>query len=164
MLLIQPSTAGITIPSNSCDQARGQNAAAACFYPNLATQNKQSQANMLGAPLKQVVTETVEVPEEMVRDWGPEKVIGDVLNSLGRRATGSLTRALGRTGRQNVVRGQGPPPPDTARILQTTTSKRRTPIYTNTLGEYTTEYQVNLFDSLNYVLSYRSLEALGVPG
>lgn len=68
MQLIQHSTAGITIPSNSCDQARGKNAAAACFYPNLATQKTQSQANTLGAPLKQIVTWTEEVPEEIVRD------------------------------------------------------------------------------------------------
>lgn len=69
MLLIQRSTARITIPSSSCDQARGQNATAAtCFYPDLATQKKQSQASTLGAPLKQVVTGMEEMPEEMVRD------------------------------------------------------------------------------------------------
>lgn len=37
-------------------------------------------------------------------------------------------------------------------MLQTTTSKRLTLIYTDALDEYTTGYQVNLFDSLNYVL------------
>ena len=54
---------------NLCNQARGQDAAVACFYFDFAAQKEQSTTNMLGALLKQVVSALEEVPEEIVRDY-----------------------------------------------------------------------------------------------
>ena len=54
---------------NLCDQARGQNAAFACFYFDFAAQNEQSPTNMLGSLLKQLVCGQEEIPEEISRAY-----------------------------------------------------------------------------------------------
>ena len=58
-----------------CDQARGQNAAVACFYFDFAAQKEQSSTSMLGALLKQAVGVLGEVPEEIAQAYEEQKAV-----------------------------------------------------------------------------------------
>ena len=60
-----------------CKQAVEGNPAVGCFYFDLATQEEQSPAAVLGSVLKQVVRGLNEVPERMIGAFRDrEKVIG----------------------------------------------------------------------------------------
>jgi len=108
-----------------CDQARGQNAAVACFYFDFATQKEQSSTSMLGALLKQTVGGLGEVPEEIARAYEDQK---------------------------KVIGGRGPEISDIVKMLQTTSSEKPTFICIDALDECLAEHQVKLLNSLNQIL------------
>ena len=113
------------IIDNLCDQARGQNAAVACFYFDFAVQNEQFPTNMLGSLLKQLVCGQDEVPEEISRAYQDE---------------------------QNAIGGRGLQLPDIVKMLQTTSSSKPTFICIDALDECVEGHQVKLLDSLNKIL------------
>ena len=80
---------------------------------------------MLGAVLKQVVGGLDEVSVEIARAYG---------------------------GQKRVIGGRGPRLPDVVRMLQTTSSEKRTFICIDALDECVAEHQVKLLSSLNQIL------------
>ena len=110
---------------NLCNQARGQNAAVACFYFDFAAQKEQSPTNTLGSLLKQVVGGLEEVPEEIVRDYVDQK---------------------------KVLGGRRPLLSDIVKMLQTTTSKKRTFMCIDALDECVAGDRVKLLNSLKQIL------------
>jgi len=108
-----------------CDRARGQNVAVACFYFDFAAQKEQSPTNMLGALLKQLVSGLEEVPEEIAEAYENQK---------------------------KVIGGRRPQCSDIVRMLQTTSSERRTFIFIDALDECAARCRVELLDSLHQIL------------
>ena len=99
--------------------------AIACFYFDFASQKEQSTVSVLGALLKQVVSGMERVPEEIAQAYEDQKkVIG------GRR--------LGLA--------------DIVKMLQITSSEKRTFICMDALDECVPGNRVKLLDSLNQVL------------
>jgi len=109
---------------NLCDRAGRQNATVACFYFDFAAQNEQSLTSMLGSLLKQLVYGQ-EIPEEISRAYQDQK---------------------------NAIGGRGPRLPDIAKMIQTTSSQKRTFICIDALDECVAGYRVKLLDSLNKIL------------
>ena len=107
-----------------CDRA-GQNATVAGFYFDFADQKDQSATSMMGALLKQVVGGLEEIPEEISQAFQKQK------NALG---------------------GRGPRLSDIVKMLQTTSSKRRTFICIDALDECVPEDRVKLLNSLGQIL------------
>ena len=108
-----------------CDQAGGQNATVACFYFDFAAQNEQSPTNILGSILKQLVCGQEEIPEEISQAYEDQK---------------------------NAIGGRGPRLSDIVKMLQTTSSKRRTFICIDALDECVEGHRFKLLDSLNQIL------------
>ena len=108
-----------------CDQARGQNVTIACFYFDFAAQKEQSLTGMLGALLKQLVCGLEETPEEISRAYRDQN---------------------------NAIGGRAPQLSDIVKMLQSTSSKKRTFICIDALDECTAGNWVKLLDSLNQVL------------
>ena len=108
-----------------CDQAGGQNVAVACFYFDFAAQKEQSSTSMLGALLKQVVGGLEDVPGEIAQAYEDQK---------------------------KVIGGRTPRLSDIVRMLQTTSSKKRTFICIDALDECVPEHRVKLLNSLNEIL------------
>ena len=108
-----------------CDQAGGRNATVACFYFDFAAQNEQSPANMLGSLLKQLVSGQEGIPGEVWQAYQNQK---------------------------NAIGGRGPRLSDIVKMLQTTSSKKRTFICIDALDECAAGHRVKLLDSLNQVL------------
>ena len=108
-----------------CDQARGQNVAVACFYFDFAAQKEQPPTSMLGALLKQVVGGLEGVPVEIAEAYEDQK---------------------------KVIGGRGLKLSDIVKMLQTTSSEKRTFICIDALDECVAEYRVKLLNSLNKIL------------
>ena len=108
-----------------CDQAGGQNATIACFYFDFATQKEQSPTNMLGALLRQLVCGLEETPEEVSRVY---------------------------QGRENAIGGRGPKLSDIVKMMQTTSSKKRTFICIDALDECVAGHRIKILNSLNQIL------------
>jgi len=108
-----------------CDQAGGQNVTVACFYFDFAAQKEQSSTSMLGALLKQLVVGLGEVPEEIVQAYEEQK---------------------------NFIGGRRPQHTNIVKMLQTTSSKKRTFICIDALDECVPEHQARLLNSLNQIL------------
>ena len=108
-----------------CDQARGRGVAVACFYFDFAAQKEQSSASMLGALLKQVVSGLEEIPEEIEQAYEEHRM---------------------------VIDGRGPQLAEIVKMLQTTSSRKRTFICIDALDECVARYRVKLLDSLSQVL------------
>ena len=108
-----------------CDQARGQSTAVACFYFDFAAQQEQSSTSMLRTLLKQLVAGLREIPVEVVEAYEGQK------NSIG----GRRPRLL-----------------DIVKMLQTTSSTKRTFICIDALDECVPEHRTKLLDSLNKIL------------
>jgi len=106
-------------------QARGKNATVACFYFDFAAQNEQSLVGMLGSLVKQLVFGLDEIPEDISEAYKDRK------NSIG---------------------GQGPQISNILKILETTSTKKRTFICIDALDECATEYRAKLLDSLGQLL------------
>jgi len=108
-----------------CGRARGQNVTVACLYLDFTAQREQSSTSMLGALLKQIVVGLGEVPEEIVEAYEEQK---------------------------NFLGGRKPQHTDIVKMLQTTSSKKRTFICIDALDECVPEQRVRLLDSLNKIL------------
>ena len=108
-----------------CDQAGGQNAAVACFYFDFAAQKEQSSTIMLGALLRQLVYGLEETPEEISRAY---------------------------KGQKTAIGGRGPKLSDMVKMIQTTSSKKRTFICIDALDECAAGYRAKILDSLNQIL------------
>ena len=108
-----------------CDRAGGQNVTVACFYFDFAAQKEQSSTSMLGALLKQLVVGLGEVPEEIVQAYEEQK---------------------------NFIGGRRPQHTNIVKMLQTTSSKKRTFICIDALDECAPEHQAKLLNSLNQIL------------
>ena len=108
-----------------CDQARGRDVAVACIYFDFAAQKEQTSTSVLGALLKQVVGGLDKVPEEVARAYEDQK---------------------------KVIGGRKPRLPDLVRMLQTTSSEKRTFICIDALDECVPGHQVRILGSLNQIL------------
>jgi len=108
-----------------CDQAAGESVAVACFYFDFAAHNEQSSTSVLGAILKQIVGGLDEVPGEIARAYGDQK---------------------------KVIGGRGPRLSDVVRMLQTTSSEKRTFICIDALDECAAGHQAKLLGSLSQIL------------
>src|SRR5437588_7329984 len=108
-----------------CDQAGGRSATVACFYFDFAAQKEQSPTSMLGALLKQLVCGLENIPEEISRAYQDQK---------------------------NAIAGRGPRLSDIVKMLQTTSSRRRTFICIDALDECAEGHRVKLLDSFNQIL------------
>ena len=95
------------------------------FIFDFATQKEQSSTSMLGALLKQLVCGLEEIPEEISQAYQDQK------NAIGRR---------------------GPRLSDIVKMLQTTSSRKRTFICIDALDECAEGHRVKLLDSLNQIL------------
>ena len=120
-----------------CDQVRGQRAAVACFYFDFAAQQEQSSTSMLGTLLKQLVVGMREVPGEIVQAYEDQK------NSIG---------------------GRRPRLPDILKMLQNTSSTKRTFICIDALDECVPEHRTKLLDSLNKILQKSPATRIFVTG
>ena len=107
-----------------CDQARGQEAAVACFYFDFAAQREQSSTSMLGALLKQVVSGLGEVPGEIAKAYEDQK---------------------------KVIGGRRPELSDSLEMLQTISSERLIFICIDALDECAAEHRIKVLDSLHQV-------------
>ena len=108
-----------------CNQAEGQNATIVCFYFDFAAQKEQSPTSMLGALLKQLVWGLEETPEEVSRAYQNQK---------------------------NAIGGRAPQLFDIVKMLQATSSKKRTFICIDALDECAVEHRVKVLNSLNEIL------------
>ena len=120
-----------------CDQASGQSAAVACFYFDFAAQQEQSSTSMLATLLKQLLVGMREVPGEIVQAYEDQK------SSIG---------------------GRRPPLPDIVKMLQTTSSTKRTFICIDALDECVPEHRTKLLDSLNKILQQSPTTRIFVTG
>ena len=120
-----------------CDQARGRNVAVACIYFDFAAQKEQSSTSVLGALLKQVVGGLDKVPEEVARAYEDQK---------------------------KVIGGRRPRLPDLVRMIQTTSSEKRTFICIDALDECVPGHQVKLLGSLNQILKESPTTRVFVTG
>ena len=108
-----------------CERARGQNVAVACFYYDFAMQQEQSSTSMLGALLKQLASGLGELPGEMVEAYEEQK---------------------------SFIGGRRPQHANIVKMLQTTSSKKRTFICIDALDECVPEHRVKLLGSLYKIL------------
>ena len=107
------------------DRTRGQGVTVAGFYFDYAVKKEQTPTNMLGAVLKQVVSGLGDVPGEI---------------------------ALAYEDQKQVIGGRGPQLPDIVKMLQYSTSIKRTFICIDALDECVAKYRAKILDSLNQVL------------
>ena len=108
-----------------CNQAEGQDATIACFYFDFAAQKEQSLTGMLGALVKQLVWGLEETPEEVSRAYQNQK---------------------------NAIGGRAPQISDIVKMLQSTSSKKRTFICIDALDECAAGHRVKVLNSLNEIL------------
>jgi len=66
MVLINCENCSLVV-DKLCDQTGGQHTAVACFYFDFAAQKEQTTTSMLGSILKQVISGTERVPEDIWR-------------------------------------------------------------------------------------------------
>ena len=108
-----------------CEQTRGQNTPVTCFYFDFATRKEQTATSMLGVILKQVISGTEGVSEDIWRALVEQK---------------------------KAVSGRKPQLGDIVKILQLITSSQRTFIVIDALYECTAVQRFRLFDSLKEIL------------
>ena len=108
-----------------CDQSRGTDTTAACFYFDFAAQKEQSPTAILGSLLKQIVSGLETIPEKIIRTFREQK-----------RAIGGRKLGLG----------------EIVEMLQDISSSRRTFICIDALDECMEEYQAKLLHSLKQIL------------
>lgn len=108
-----------------CDQAGGQDATVVCFYFDFAAQKEQSPTNMLGALLRQLVCGLEEIPEEISRAY---------------------------QGQRNSIGGRVPQFSDIVKMMEATSSKKRSFICVDALDECMAGHRVKILDSLHKIL------------
>ena len=100
--------------------------AVTCFYFDFAAQKEQTATSMLGSILKQVVSGTERVPEDIWRALQAQK---------------------------KAVSGRKPQLGDIVKILQLLTSSQRTFMVIDALDEFTAVQRFRLFDSVKEILA-----------
>ena len=123
--MLTSSDVSSLVIDNLCDQARGQNTTIACFYFDFAARSEQSPASMLGSLLKQLVCGQEEIPEHVSQAYKDQK---------------------------NAIGGRGPRLSDIVKMLQATSSKKRTFICIDALDECAVGHRAKLLDSLDRIL------------
>ena len=108
-----------------CHQDGGRSATVACFYFDFAAREEQSPTSVMGALLKQVVSELEEVPKEIVQAYEDQK---------------------------KTIGGRGPQLADIVTMLQITASERPVFICMDALDECVPGYRVKILDALNQIL------------
>ena len=108
-----------------CDQTRGQNTAVTCFYFDFAARKDQTTTSMLGSLLKQMVSGTGRISEDI---W----------------------RAL--RAQREAVSGRRPQLGDIVKMLQLITSSQPTFMVIDALDECTAVQRYRLIDSLKVIL------------
>ena len=108
-----------------CEQTRGRNTPVTCFYFDFAARKEQTATSMLGAILKQVISGTERVPEDIWRALVEQK---------------------------KAVSGRKPQLGDIVKILQLITCSQRTFMVIDALDECTAVQRFRLFDSLKDIL------------
>ena len=108
-----------------CDQTRGQNAAVTCFYFDFAARKEQTATSMLGSLLKQMVSGTGRMSEDIWR---------------------------GLREQREAVSGRRPQLGDIVKMLQLIISSQRTFMVIDALDECTAVQRYRLFDSLKVIL------------
>ena len=108
-----------------CDLEGEQDVAVACFYFDFAAKTEQLPTSMLGALLKQVVGGLGEIPREIAKAYEDQK---------------------------KVIGGRAPRLSDIVKMLQNTSSEKRTFLCIDALDECAAEYRVKLLNSLNQIL------------
>jgi len=108
-----------------CEWTKGQHTTVTCFYFDFAARKEQTVTSMLGSLVKQMISGTGGVPEEI---W----------------------RALRE--QNEAVSGRRPQLGDIVKMLQLITSSRRTFIVIDALDECTAVQRYRLFDSLKEIV------------
>ena len=108
-----------------CDQTKAQNTAVTCFYFDFAARKEQTATSMLGSLLKQIVSGTGGIREDL---W----------------------RALRE--QREAVYGRKPQLADIVKMLQLITSSQRIFMVIDALDECTAVQRFRLFDSLKEIL------------
>ena len=108
-----------------CDRTRGQHTPVTCFYFDFAARKEQTATSMLGSLLKQMVSGTGRIPEEIWRALREQK---------------------------EAVGGRRPQLTDIVKILQLITSTQHTFMVIDALDECTAVQRFRLFDSLKEIL------------
>jgi len=108
-----------------CDRTRGQNTPVTCFYFDFAARKEQSATNVLGSSLRQMVSGTGRIPEEIWQALREQK---------------------------EAVSGRRPQLVDIVKMLQLITSSQRTYMCVDALDECTTAQRFRFFDSLKEIL------------
>ena len=124
-LLLTNANDSSLVVDTLCDRTRGQNTSVTCFYFDFAARNEQSATNMLGSLLKQMVSGTGRIPEE-------------ILKALREQ--------------QEALSGRRPQLVDIVKMLQLITSSQRTYMCVDALDECTTAQRFRFFDSLKEIL------------
>ena len=108
-----------------CDRTRGQNTAVTCFYFDFAARKEQTATTMLGSLLKQIVSATGRIPEDV---W------------------------QGLREQREAVNGRKPQLGDIVKMLQLITSSQPVFMVIDALDECTAVQRYRLFDSLKEIL------------
>ena len=108
-----------------CDRTRGQSVSVACFYFDFAARKEQTATSMLGSLLKQMVSRTGGIPENIWRALREQK---------------------------ETISGRRPELDDVMKMLQLITSSRPTFMVIDALDESTAAQRFRLFDSLKEIL------------
>ena len=108
-----------------CHQASGQNAVVTCFYFDFAARKEQTTTSMLGSLLKQMVSGTGRISEDIWRTLRKQR---------------------------EAVSGRRPELGDIVKMLQLITPSQRTFMVIDALDECTAVQRYRLFDSLKAIL------------
>ena len=108
-----------------CDQTRGQNTTVTCFYFDFAARKEQTAISMLGSLLKQMVS-------------GTGGILEDIWHALREQ--------------KEAVSGRKPQLTDIVKMLQLITSSQPTYMVIDALDECTAVQRFRLFDSLKEIL------------
>ena len=109
-----------------CQQTGEQHTPVTCFYFDFAAQKEQTVTSMLGSILKQVISGTDRVPEDIWRTLQAQK---------------------------KAVSGRKPQLGDIVKILQLLTSSQRTFMVIDALDKCTAIQRFRLFDSVKEILA-----------
>ena len=119
------------------DQTGGQYAAVTCFYLDFTERKEQIATSILGSILKQVISGTESLPEDIWQALQEQK---------------------------KAVSGREPRLGDVAKILQLVTSSQRIFMVIDALDKCTTVQRVQLFESLKEIFEKSPGARIFVPG
>ena len=135
--MLTSKNASSLVVDKLCEQTRGQNTPVTCFYFDFAARKEQTATSMLGSILKQVISGTERVPEDIWRALMEQK---------------------------KAVSGRKPQLGDIVKILQLITSSQPTFMVIDALDECTAIQRFRLFDSLKEILEKSPAARIFVTG